>query len=197
MRAKPATDIGVEAFACAAGVVLAGGQSRRMGRDKALLPWRGAPLIDHQIALLRAAGMEAVYVSGERPDYEGIGDAMAHAGPVGGLAGIAQALSFDADLLIIPVDMPRLTPTLLSALYTANPEARCLRYADRVLPMRLRLDASSRACIKERASRNVASQRSLRALQGAMACREIPLLPAMASQLIDCNTAARFNEAAP
>jgi molybdopterin-guanine dinucleotide biosynthesis protein A len=196
MHAKPGSEAGAEASVCAAGVVLAGGQSRRMGRDKALLNWQGAPLIEHQIALLRAAGMEAVYVSGERPDYQGIADAVPRSGPVGGVASIARALTVDANLLIIPVDMPRLTPALLSALYTANPAARCLRYAGHVLPMRLRLDARSRACIHERLSQSESRARSLHALQQAMGFSEIPLPHVMAGQLIDCNTAASFNEVA-
>lgn len=35
---------------CAA--ILAGGQSSRMGRDKALLPWQGQPLVAHIAAIL-------------------------------------------------------------------------------------------------------------------------------------------------
>lgn len=39
-------------------IVLAAGESSRMGRPKALLPWRGLPFIEHVCAALRAAGVE-------------------------------------------------------------------------------------------------------------------------------------------
>jgi CTP:molybdopterin cytidylyltransferase MocA len=60
------------------GVVLAGGLSSRMGRDKALLLWQGRPLIERQIAVLHEAGVDSVHISGERPDYQGVADSVAH-----------------------------------------------------------------------------------------------------------------------
>jgi molybdenum cofactor cytidylyltransferase len=52
-----------------AGIVLAAGQSRRMGRPKALLPYRGATFLDRTVALLEEAGAEpVVVVLGHEPD---------------------------------------------------------------------------------------------------------------------------------
>jgi molybdenum cofactor cytidylyltransferase len=39
-------------------IILAAGDSSRMGRPKALLEWRGLPFIEHVCAALRAAGVE-------------------------------------------------------------------------------------------------------------------------------------------
>ena len=50
-------------------ILLAAGVSRRMGTLKALLDWRGRPLIIHQIVALREAGVdEVVVVLGHRAD---------------------------------------------------------------------------------------------------------------------------------
>ena len=46
----------------AAAILLAAGESRRMGSLKALLPWHGSTLLAHQIASLRQAGVDPVVV---------------------------------------------------------------------------------------------------------------------------------------
>jgi len=46
----------------ASAILLAAGESTRMGRTKALLPWAGAALIEYQVRELRAAGIEDVAV---------------------------------------------------------------------------------------------------------------------------------------
>ncbi|MEE3141857.1 MAG: nucleotidyltransferase family protein [Chloroflexota bacterium] len=43
-------------------ILLAAGESRRMGQLKALLPWQGVSLIKHQVASLRAGGVDQVVV---------------------------------------------------------------------------------------------------------------------------------------
>lgn len=177
------------------GVVLAGGRSTRFGRDKAMLSWQGKPLIERQIEALRAAGVDAVRVSGDRPAYGGIPDAVPGKGPLAGLARIAAACP-DDDLLVIPVDMPLLSPALLCRLRTEMPEAACLRFSGRVLPMRLRADARCRGMLEERAQAADAHARSLRALQAGMNAAEVSLSAVEAVQLTDCNTEAVWRELA-
>lgn len=178
------------------GVVLAGGLSSRMGSDKALLPWQGRPLIEHQLGVLREAGVDEIRVSGSREDYAGIADTMPQAGPLGGLAGIAQALAGDAELLVIPVDMPLLQPALLHRLHSERPQARSLSFAAHVLPLRLRLDERSREALSALMSRADPRQRSLRALQSALGHEELALSADEAAQLADCNTQTQWHEVA-
>jgi molybdopterin-guanine dinucleotide biosynthesis protein A len=175
------------------GVVLAGGLSSRMGRDKALLPWHGRPLIEHLIAVLQAAGVREVKVSGERPDYRGVADPLPHIGPLGGIAGIASSCG-DSELLIVPVDMPRLQPALLRRLREAEPGAASVRFTGRVLPMRLRLDARCRDALDAILASGDERGRSLRALQERVGLREIALSAEEAAQLIDCNTEETWRE---
>jgi molybdenum cofactor cytidylyltransferase len=50
-------------------MLLAAGESRRMGQLKALLPWQGTSLLKHQVESLRTAGVDqVVVVLGHRSD---------------------------------------------------------------------------------------------------------------------------------
>ena len=46
-----------------AAIVLCGGKSTRMGRDKAWLPWAGVPMVSHVVATLRPLVDEVIVVS--------------------------------------------------------------------------------------------------------------------------------------
>src|SRR4051812_48306686 len=104
------------------GLVLGGGQSRRMGRDKASLAYHGKPQIVHAWELLRQAGLEA-YVScrtdqAEAEGFQGlpqISDRFLGFGPMGG---ILSALLFrrDAAFLVLACDLPFLDKEALSHL---------------------------------------------------------------------------------
>jgi molybdopterin-guanine dinucleotide biosynthesis protein A len=172
------------------GVVLAGGRSSRMGRDKAQLTWNGRMLLDRQLDTLREAGVDRALVSGHRTGYDAVADIEPDRGPLGGLASIAASMEHEADLLVIPVDMPLVTPAALARLGRARPAARCLRYAARILPMRLRLDNASRDTLNELMHADTPRQRSLRELQRRMDVREMPLPPRGGEQFSDCNTRA-------
>ena len=52
-----------------AAILLSAGESRRMGRPKALLPWRGSSLLRHQVTALTDAGADrVVVVLGHQPE---------------------------------------------------------------------------------------------------------------------------------
>jgi molybdopterin-guanine dinucleotide biosynthesis protein A len=176
------------------GVVLAGGRSTRMGRDKALLDWHGRPLLERQLDALRASGVDDVRVSGDRPDYRGIADARPGLGPLAGLAAVAGATTGETDLVVIAVDMPLLQAAPLRRLRLDQPRTRCLRFAGHVLPMRLRLDAESRAVLAALLHEGEPRRRALRALQQALYCAEIALAADEAVQLTDCNTETLWHE---
>lgn len=98
-------------------VVLAGGASRRMGHDKALLQVRGRRLVDDVAARMEQVAGRVLVASGGRPlgrDDE-VPDAPGCAGP---LAGIVSALGDTrAPLLaVVPVDAPHTTPELVARL---------------------------------------------------------------------------------
>jgi molybdenum cofactor guanylyltransferase len=92
------------------GVVLAGGQSRRMGSDKALLRVDGARLVDRAVAVLQECCDQVVVASGDGRRLNGLGvDQIADASPgAGPLAGILAGLERARHPLVavVAVDMP-------------------------------------------------------------------------------------------
>jgi molybdenum cofactor guanylyltransferase len=102
-----------------AGFVLVGGSSSRMGRDKALLPYRGATLLDRVAGEVRAAaGSVALVGAAERYadlGYETISDRIPDRGPLGGVY-TALAQTAAEWNLIVACDMPRLERVFLANL---------------------------------------------------------------------------------
>ena len=98
------------------GVVLAGGRSSRMGRDKAFLSYTGKSLLDHMITILEQAGINNIYVSGDFEGYRCIPDEECEKGPAYAMAHILTKLKNDAGVMFIPIDMPFLTPEMLEYL---------------------------------------------------------------------------------
>jgi molybdopterin-guanine dinucleotide biosynthesis protein A len=146
----------------ATGFVVAGGQSRRMGRDKALLPWQGATLLDHALARLRAACPAVRILSGRERRYEDRGvavdvDAVPEAGPLGAIyTGLLQVgpgvgVFLAVDLPFVPVALLRRLLELAEGndavvpLSARGPEPLCAVYRATCLdPVRRRLHAGDR-----------------------------------------------------
>jgi molybdopterin-guanine dinucleotide biosynthesis protein A len=102
------------------GFVMAGGHSRRMGRDKALLPWGGGTLLAHALQRLRSVCTDVAILSGAHPRYLDAGapvlaDAVPDRGPLGGLVAALEHARHDV-AVILAVDLPFLPPELLGDL---------------------------------------------------------------------------------
>ena len=55
------------------GVILVGGKSRRMGRDKAFLPWQGHPLFERTLAVCRGCFARTILVGDRGERFAGYG----------------------------------------------------------------------------------------------------------------------------
>ncbi len=101
------------------GVVLAGGESRRMGRDKTRLRLPGSPdqrtLVESATQLLRPVCREVVVADRGRGIAPGsVADGPGR-GPAAGILGAAEARP-GHDLLVLACDLPRIPGPLLEAL---------------------------------------------------------------------------------
>lgn len=104
-----------------AAVLLCGGDSRRMGRDKATLSWRSELLWQRQLATLHALEPVALFVSARRDlawrpaEVEFVADAPPSRGPLSGLAA-ALARGRSTHLAVLAIDLPLMTPEHLTFL---------------------------------------------------------------------------------
>lgn len=101
------------------GFVMAGGQSSRMGTDKAMLQFEGSTLLSRSIKLIRPF-CTSVSVSGQNPDYglfqlSVIPDIFPGSGPIGGIHSCLEHSSTDWNL-VVGVDLPFLNEELIGFL---------------------------------------------------------------------------------
>ena len=135
------------------GLVLAGGQSRRMGQDKALMRYQGRTLIDNASLLLQSASCDKVLISRNAPGF--LNDKIEDAGPLSGVHAVLDALSQSdnhngnpRELLVLPVDMPQMTPELLRILVSRGREAEKACYVEkRFLPFYLPVTQDTKALL--------------------------------------------------
>ncbi len=118
-----------------AGVIVAGGKSSRFGRNKALEPFEGEPLIVRAVRTLGRWCTPLMVVCNHIEEYVGIeavliGDLVPHQGP---LMALYTALLFSPHEWIFfrAVDMPFLEPPFISLLMDQTVEGR----ADVVVPV--------------------------------------------------------------
>lgn len=108
------------ARAALTGVVLCGGRSVRMGRDKSLLELGGRTLLERAIAVLDGIAPEVLLACGPAERYADLGrplvvDAFPDGGPLAGLeAGLRRAKT--EWIAALACDMPRAEPSIFGEL---------------------------------------------------------------------------------
>ncbi|MFT5712006.1 MAG: molybdopterin-guanine dinucleotide biosynthesis protein A [Glaciecola sp.] len=119
------------------GLVLSGGKSSRMGKDKSALKVGKGTMLEHSIDMLNAVNLDKVVVSGA--DFD-IPDLLPNKGPVGGIYSAVQHLSLSTGdiILVIPNDMPLLRPDLLQRLMQQSVIHQCtFTYKNHPMPLSL------------------------------------------------------------
>ncbi len=166
-------------------LVLCGGKSSRMGRDKALLQLDGETLLARSKRLGETLGAQQVLVSRNEPGF--IQDLVHDAGP---MAGIAAALPHCLTnwLLVLPVDMPLLTAAALKPLFLGScPSGSFIEGFP--LPVLLRKTDELQQTLAATLS-DPEAKRSLHQAWTRLGLRPLPLLAPFAFQ--NCNDPTSF-----
>ncbi len=105
------------------GIILAGGKSSRMGKDKCLLKVKNKKLISNILMIFETLTDE-ILISANKPEYENFGysiipDEYKDCGPLGGIVSALQKSSNDVNI-IAPCDMPMLRVELFEFLLSKS-----------------------------------------------------------------------------
>ena len=165
--------------------VQAGGRSSRMGRDKALIPLGGIPLIEH--VLRRAAGLaEEVLITTNRPAdlaYLGVRLVLDREPGAGALPGLLTALeaAHGETVLLLACDLPFVCRSLLEHLLGRAHEAQVVvpRWNGNLEPLHA---VYSRSCIG-----------AVRQVMQTGQQRVIDLLPKVTQRVVDEAAIAQFD----
>ena len=137
------------------GIVLAGGQSSRMGQDKSQLETlNNQSMLDFSRSLLKSIGINHVVISGTK---QGIADTVQHLGPVAGIYSVMSSQACKA-ALIIPVDLPLMTPDVLANLKHAGElSQKATYYTNHALPLYLPNNVFTDMYFKQQFSQHTAA----------------------------------------
>lgn len=171
-----------------AALLLAGGKSSRMGEDKAELRIAGTTMLQRTRKLLEAAGCSPVIVCGEK--FGGIVDEYPEQGPLGGIhAGFQQLMKLKPEtakqVLVVPVDMPKLTVSTLKRLVACTSSAGAACYHVSALPCLLPCNSSVTDYLHASLT-NPDADRSIRALLRHL--NSVEVTAEQPSLLINTNT---------
>jgi molybdopterin-guanine dinucleotide biosynthesis protein A len=171
-----------------AGLILAGGKSRRMGRDKAELMRNGVSFLDHAKTLLGEAGCQQILIS--HPEH--LADRYPGAGPLAGLEAATAKVEAGSLLLVIPIDMPNQNADVLRTLIAQNPAVGAY-FERQPLPFIARVTSELRQRLRETLGRADAD-RSLFHLFRGMGFDALAIPQDSERQFENCNTPEQFKQ---
>ena len=108
-------------------MIAAGGKSRRMGRDKALLTIGGRTLLEIQVRKLQSMGIEDIMISGHSavvPGARNVDDMIPGKGPMGGMYSCFEAAECE-HCIVLGVDMPLVSASTLEHLVREHLYSGC------------------------------------------------------------------------
>lgn len=120
------------------GIILAGGQSRRMKHDKAELPFHQHTMLEEMIYKLQQVGIDDIMVSGHSSYQKTIADDYPMCGPLGGIHACMKHAQ-NSSCLVISVDVPLVPISTIKALIDlhehSHHEATILIHNDHIEPL--------------------------------------------------------------
>lgn len=178
------------------GVILAGGKSSRMGRDKAKLPYKNKRLIDQMLDLLASTSVKTILVSGEFDGLNCITDIIKEAGPIGAIYSVLQQVDpkLYGAILFIPVDMPLLTSNVLEHLITNLGQHDAVYYAQRPLPTLLRKCPSINDLLTSWFDNDMKGNYSVKKLLNQLDSKQLPIPHELINQFANINTPSEWEQ---
>ena len=181
-------------------VILAGGKSSRMGRDKAWLEFDGRALIARQVELLRQLPLSEVFISASAEgDFAQFGcplvrDSFPGQGPLAGIEAAMRVMSSPL-LLVMAVDMPRMTATTLRwLLKNAVPENGVVpRLGGQLEPLAAIYPNATHGLLREvlQAGQNAAHEFARHCAASGWV-RFLDVSPERGGEFANCNTPAQW-----
>jgi len=109
------------------GIILAGGQSRRMGMEKGLVIYKSQPLIHWSVAVFKEI-CDEILISSNSDCYHYLGykvvrDAKTDSGPMGGIYSCLLESKTKVNL-VLSCDMPFITPDIFNILMNIKGDSR-------------------------------------------------------------------------
>lgn len=103
-------------------VIQAGGESRRMGRDKALVPFMGKTLIEYILNQTNALGLETIIIANQPDDYKFLNlpvftDVLKGKGALGGILTALRVVN-SRKCLLLACDMPFVNLQIAEYMYS-------------------------------------------------------------------------------